>query len=44
VPDADHICSPIAIGSIDPAWIAEFCYSMGGGDRDMRITEADLIE
>ena len=43
-PDADHICSPIAIGWIDPAWIAEFCYSMGGGDRDMRITEADLIE
>lgn len=43
-PDGDFICAPISIGSISQAWIREFCYVERGNHRDMRITEADLIE
>ena len=45
MPDGDFICAPISIGSISQAWIREFCYrEQGKPYRDMRITEADLIE
>lgn len=44
MPDGDFICAPISIGSISQAWIREFCYVEQGTHRDMRITEADLIE